>query len=156
MLTLRQRYRPLVERLHGGTREAQAVAAGRGRAGAGGLPPAGDPARSRHDRAGPSRGRCLRQLVRHGLIAVVQRADATTREVSYGTAGSSGVVRAEQFGGFAAHAGFAAVLGETRVTRRSLRPSEFCADSFPAQPEQQILRLSPCERRLHTQRHLLQ
>jgi segregation and condensation protein B len=84
VLALRQRYRPLVDRLHGGTREAKLSQ------------PAIDvlslvayrqPATKQEIDAlrGAESGALLRLLVRHGLIAVVQRGDASTKEVSYGT-----------------------------------------------------------------------
>jgi segregation and condensation protein B len=84
VLTLRQHYRPLIERLHGGTREAKLSQ------------PAIDvlslvayrqPATKQEVDAfrGHESGALLRQLVRHGLIAVVFRGDASTKEVSYGT-----------------------------------------------------------------------
>jgi segregation and condensation protein B len=83
VLTLRQRYRPLADRLHGGTREAKLSQ------------PAIDvlslvayrqPATKQEVDAlrGAESGALLRLLVRHGLIAVV-RGDASTKEVSYGT-----------------------------------------------------------------------
>jgi segregation and condensation protein B len=86
VLTLRPRYRKVIERLHGGPREARLSA------------PALDvlalvayrqPATKQEvdSLRGAESGSLLRQLVRRGLIAVVQRADATQREVAYGTTG---------------------------------------------------------------------
>jgi segregation and condensation protein B len=84
VLTLRPRFREVVERLHGGQREARlsstaidalALVAYRQpvtKAEIDGL-------------RGAESGAILRQLVRRGLIAVVQRGDAQQREVSYGT-----------------------------------------------------------------------
>jgi segregation and condensation protein B len=84
VLTLRPRFREVVERLHGGQREAR-------------LSPAAVDAlalvayRQPVTKAeidglrGAESGAILRQLVRRGLIAVVQRGDAQKREVSYGT-----------------------------------------------------------------------
>jgi segregation and condensation protein B len=84
VLALRHRYLPLVDRLHGGAREAKLSQ------------PAIDvlslvacrqPVTKQEVDAlrGAESGALLRLLVRHGLIAVVQRDDASTREVSYGT-----------------------------------------------------------------------
>lgn len=83
-LTLRPRYRSVVDRLYGGPRTARlsgaaidvlALVAYR------------QPATKQEidSLRGGESGALLRQLVRRGLIAVVQRADATGREVSYGT-----------------------------------------------------------------------
>jgi segregation and condensation protein B len=86
VLTLRPRYRKVVDRLYGGTREAR-------------LSPAAldvlalvayrQPATKQEvdSLRGAESGALLRQLVRRGLIAVVQRADAEQREVAYGTTG---------------------------------------------------------------------
>jgi segregation and condensation protein B len=86
VLTLRPRYRKVVDRLYGGTREAR-------------LSPAAldvlalvayrQPATKQEvdSLRGAESGALLRQLVRRGLIAVVQRADAARREVAYGTTG---------------------------------------------------------------------
>ena len=86
MLTLRPRYRQVVDRLYGGTREAR-------------LSPAAldvlalvayrQPATKQEvdSLRGAESGALLRQLVRRGLIAVVQRADAEQRAVAYGTTG---------------------------------------------------------------------
>jgi segregation and condensation protein B len=84
VLALRPRFREVVERLHGGQREAR-------------LSPSAIDAlalvayRQPVTKAeidslrGAESGSLLRQLVRRGLIAVVQRGDAQHREVSYGT-----------------------------------------------------------------------
>jgi segregation and condensation protein B len=86
VLTLRPRYRKVVEKLYGSTREAR-------------LSPAAidvlalvayrQPATKQEvdSLRGAESGALLRQLVRRGLIAVVQRADAAQREVAYGTTG---------------------------------------------------------------------
>jgi segregation and condensation protein B len=84
VLALGTRYRPVVEKLYGGTREAR-------------LSPAAidvlslvayrQPA-TKHEidsLRGAESGNLLRQLVRRGLIAIVQRGEAGQREVSYGT-----------------------------------------------------------------------
>jgi segregation and condensation protein B len=84
LLTLRPRYRIVTERLYGSNREARLS------------PPAIDvlslvayrqPATKQEiDSArGAESGALLRQLVRRGLVAVVQRGDASAREVAYGT-----------------------------------------------------------------------
>lgn len=84
LLTLRPRYRTVVDRLYGSNREARLSA------------PAIDvlsivayrqPATKQEiDSArGAESGSLLRQLVRRGLVAVVQRGDAATKEVAYGT-----------------------------------------------------------------------
>jgi segregation and condensation protein B len=84
VLTLRPRYRKVIDRLYGPTREAR-------------LSPAAidvlalvayrQPATRQEidSLRGADSGGLLRQLVRRGLIAVVRRADASQREVSYGT-----------------------------------------------------------------------
>jgi segregation and condensation protein B len=84
LLTLRPRYREVIERLHGGQREAR-------------LSPAAidvlalvayrqPVTRQEIDNLrGAESGALLRQLVRRGLIAVTQRAEAQQREVCYGT-----------------------------------------------------------------------
>jgi segregation and condensation protein B len=84
VLALRPRYRPVFEKLYGATREAH-------------LSPAAidvlalvayrQPA-TKHEidgLRGAESGAILRQLVRRGLIAIVHRAEASQREVSYGT-----------------------------------------------------------------------
>jgi segregation and condensation protein B len=84
VLTLRPRYRPVIDRLYGSNREARlsqqtidvlALVAYR------------QPAtRQEIDTfRGAESSSLLRQLVRRGLIAVVQRGDASQREVAYGT-----------------------------------------------------------------------
>jgi segregation and condensation protein B len=84
VLALRPRYQPLVEKLYGGPREAR-------------LSPAAidvlalvayrQPATKQEidSLRGVESGALLRQLVRRGLVAVVHRAEANQREVSYGT-----------------------------------------------------------------------
>ena len=84
VLTLRPRFRPVLERLHGGPREAR-------------LSPAAidvlalvayrQPATKLEidSLRGAESGALLRQLVRRGLLNVVHRGDATQRQVSYGT-----------------------------------------------------------------------
>lgn len=83
-LALRPRFRPVVERLYGQTREARLS------------PPAIDvlalvayrqPVTKQEidSLRGAESGALLRQLVRRNLIAVVQRGEAGRREVSYGT-----------------------------------------------------------------------
>jgi segregation and condensation protein B len=83
-LTLRPRFKPVAERLHGGQRAAR-------------LSPAAidvlalvayrQPATKQEidTLRGTDCGALLRQLVRRGLVAVVHRADADRREVTYGT-----------------------------------------------------------------------
>lgn len=84
MLSIRPRFKPIVERLYGGVREARlstvaidvlALVAYR------------QPATKQEIDSirGAESGALLRQLVRRGLIAVVQRGDAGQKEVSYGT-----------------------------------------------------------------------
>jgi segregation and condensation protein B len=84
VLTLRPRYRGVVNKLYGTTREAR-------------LSPAAidvlslvayrQPATRQEidSLRGVESGSLLRQLVRRGLIAVVQRGDAAQRDVAYGT-----------------------------------------------------------------------
>src|SRR5262245_11663815 len=84
VLTLRPRFRPIIEKLYGGVREArlsqQAVDVLS-------LVAYRQPV-TRHEvdavRGGES-GALLRQLVRRGLIAVVGRGQANQRDVTYGT-----------------------------------------------------------------------
>jgi segregation and condensation protein B len=83
-LALRPRFKPVAERLHGGVRAAR-------------LSPAAidvlalvayrQPATKQEidTLRGTDCGALLRQLVRRGLVAVVHRADAERREVTYGT-----------------------------------------------------------------------
>jgi segregation and condensation protein B len=84
ILALRPRFKPVMERLYGGVREARlstvaidvlALVAYR------------QPATKQEIDSirGAESGALLRQLVRRGLIAVVQRGEAAQREVSYGT-----------------------------------------------------------------------
>ena len=84
VLSLRPRYKPVVEKLYGGVREARlstaaidvlSLVAYRQPVGKAEV----DAAR------GTDSGSILRQLVRLGLIAVQHRAEAGTREVRYGT-----------------------------------------------------------------------
>ena len=84
VLALRPRFREVVERMHGGQREAR-------------LSPAAIDALALvayrqpitkldiDGLRGTESGALLRQLVRRGLVAVVQRGDSRRREVSYGT-----------------------------------------------------------------------
>jgi segregation and condensation protein B len=84
VLTLHTRYRPVLDKLYGTTREAR-------------LSPAAidvlalvayrQPATKQEidSLRGADSGHLLRQLVRRGLVAVTQRAEAAQREVSYGT-----------------------------------------------------------------------
>jgi segregation and condensation protein B len=83
-LTLRPRFRPVLDRLYGSHREARlstqaldvlALVAYR------------QPISKQEvdSLRGAESGPLLRQLVRHGLIAVAQRAEASRREVAYGT-----------------------------------------------------------------------
>jgi segregation and condensation protein B len=84
ILAIRPRFKPIMERLYGSVREARlstaaidvlALVAYR------------QPATKQEVDSirGAESGSLLRQLVRRGLIAVVQRAEAEQREVSYGT-----------------------------------------------------------------------
>jgi segregation and condensation protein B len=84
VLTLRPRYRPVVEKLYGSVREARLS------------PPAVDvlalvayrqPVTKQEidSLRGVESGPLLRQLIRRNLIAIVHRAEAGQREVSYGT-----------------------------------------------------------------------
>ncbi len=84
VLSLRPRYRKVVERLHGATREARLSAAALD---ALALVAYRQPATKQEvdSLRGAESGSLLRQLVRRGLIAVVPRADAAQREVAYGT-----------------------------------------------------------------------
>jgi segregation and condensation protein B len=84
VLTLRPRYKDVVEKLYGGVREAR-------------LSPAAidvlallayrQPATKTEIDSirGAESGSLLRQLVRRGLAAVLHRADASRKEVTYGT-----------------------------------------------------------------------
>jgi segregation and condensation protein B len=84
ILTLRPRFRDVVERLHGGQREARLSATA---IDALALVAYRQPVTKAEidSLRGAESGALLRQLVRRGLIAVVQRGDAQKREVSYGT-----------------------------------------------------------------------
>src|SRR6516164_2175352 len=84
VMALRPRFKPVVERLHGGPRAARlspavidvlALVAYR------------QPATKQEidTLRGTDCGALLRQLVRRGLVAVVHRGDADRREVTYGT-----------------------------------------------------------------------
>lgn len=84
VLALRPRFRPILEKLYGGAREARLS------------PPAIDvlalvayrqPATKQEvdSLRGADSGALLRQLVRRGLVQVVNRGDAAQREVTYGT-----------------------------------------------------------------------
>jgi segregation and condensation protein B len=84
VLTLRPRFRGIIEKLYGGVREARlstvaldvlSLVAYR------------QPASKQEidSLRGAESGALLRQLVRRGLIMVVQRAEAGSREVLYGT-----------------------------------------------------------------------
>ncbi len=83
-LTMRPRYRSLKERIFGGPREARLTQAALDVLS---LVVYRQPiAKNEIDTIrGIESGHILRQLVRHGLIAVVQRAEAKQREVHYGT-----------------------------------------------------------------------
>src|SRR6266542_3887324 len=84
VLTLRPRYRKVVEKLYGSTREARLSAAAIDVLA---LVAYRQPATKQEvdSLRGAESGALLRQLVRRGLIAVVHRADAAQREVAYGT-----------------------------------------------------------------------
>ncbi len=84
VLALRPRFRPILEKLYGGAREARLS------------PPAIDvlalvayrqPVTKQEvdSLRGADSGALLRQLVRRGLVQVVNRGDAAQREVTYGT-----------------------------------------------------------------------
>src|SRR5262249_48150823 len=84
VLTLKPKFRPLVEKLHAGPREARLSTAAIDVLA---LTAYRQPATKAEIDAlrGAESGPLLRQLVRRGLIQVVFRADANQREVSYGT-----------------------------------------------------------------------
>ncbi len=84
VLALRPRYQPIVEKLHGTTREARLSAAAIDVLS---LVAYRQPATKQEidSLRGAECGALLRQLVRRGLIAVVHRAEAGRREVSFGT-----------------------------------------------------------------------
>jgi segregation and condensation protein B len=83
-LVLRSRFRPVVERLYGGQREARLSPAA---VEALSLVAYRQPVTKQEVDAlrGADSGSLLRQLVRRGLIAVVQRGATEHREVAYGT-----------------------------------------------------------------------
>jgi len=84
VLALRPRFRYVLERIQGGQREARLSPAA---IDALALVAYRQPVTKQEIDAlrGAESGALLRQLVRRGLIAVVQRGDAQQREVSYGT-----------------------------------------------------------------------
>jgi segregation and condensation protein B len=84
VLSLRPRFRPVHEKLYGGVREARLSP---GMVDVLALVAYRQPATKQEVDAlrGADSGSLLRQLVRHGLIAIVQRGDASQREVAYGT-----------------------------------------------------------------------
>jgi segregation and condensation protein B len=84
VLALRPRYRPIVEKLYGTTREARLSAAAIDVLS---LVAYRQPVTKQEidSLRGAECGALLRQLVRRGLIAVVPRADAPRREASFGT-----------------------------------------------------------------------
>jgi segregation and condensation protein B len=84
VLTLRPRFREIVERLHGGRREARLSSTA---IDALALVAYRQPVTKAEidSLRGADTGAVLRQLVRRGLIAVVQRGDSQRREVLYGT-----------------------------------------------------------------------
>jgi segregation and condensation protein B len=84
VLALRPRYRPIMEKLYGTTREARLSAAAIDVLS---LVAYRQPVTKQEidSLRGAECGALLRQLVRRGLIAVVHRADAGRRETSFGT-----------------------------------------------------------------------
>src|SRR5262245_43898188 len=84
VLTLRPRYRSVLERLYGGPREARLSAAA---VDVLALVAYRQPATKAEvdSLRGAESGALLRQLVRRGLVAVLQRGEAGQREVTYGT-----------------------------------------------------------------------
>ncbi|HEV3261625.1 MAG TPA: SMC-Scp complex subunit ScpB [Gemmataceae bacterium] len=84
VLALRPRYRPVLEKIYGAVREARLSAAA---VDVLALVAYRQPATKQEIDSvrGVESGAILRQLVRRGLIAVVQRAETGQREVSYGT-----------------------------------------------------------------------
>jgi segregation and condensation protein B len=84
VLTLRPRYRSVVDRVYGGVREARLSTAA---VDVLALVAYRQPATKREidGMRGADSGALLRQLVRRGLVAIVQRGEAAQREVSYGT-----------------------------------------------------------------------
>jgi segregation and condensation protein B len=84
VLTLRPRYRRIIEKLYGGVREARLSAAAIDTLAV--VAYRQPVTKTEIDTVrGAESGTHLRQLVRRRLIAVVRRADAEQREVSYGT-----------------------------------------------------------------------
>ena len=84
VLALRPRYRPVLEKIYGAVREARLSTAA---VDVLALVAYRQPATKQEIDSvrGVESGAILRQLVRRGLIAVVQRAETGQREVSYGT-----------------------------------------------------------------------
>lgn len=84
VLVIRPRYRPVVERIYGGTREARLSTAA---VDVLSLVAYRQPATKQEidSLRGADSGSLLRQLVRRGLVAVVHRGEADQREVCYGT-----------------------------------------------------------------------
>lgn len=84
VLSLRQRYRPILEKLYGGTREARLSTAA---VDVLALVAYRQPATKQEIDGirGAESGSLLRQLVRRGLLAVSHRGEAGNREVTYGT-----------------------------------------------------------------------
>lgn len=84
VLTLRPRFRPVVEKLYGGNREARLSAAA---VDVLALVAYRQPATKQEidSLRGADSGALLRQLVRRGLVQIAGRGDAERREVSYGT-----------------------------------------------------------------------
>jgi segregation and condensation protein B len=84
VLTLKPRYRVVLEKIYGATREARLSIAA---VDVLSLVAYRQPATKQEidSLRGAESGALLRQLVRRGLITVVRRADAQEREVSYGT-----------------------------------------------------------------------
>jgi segregation and condensation protein B len=84
VLVLRPRFRPVLEKLYGGTREARLSTAA---VDVLALVAYRQPATKQEidNLRGFDSGSLLRQLVRRGLITIVHRAEADRREVAYGT-----------------------------------------------------------------------
>ena len=84
VLALRPRFRPVLEKLYGGTREARLSTAA---VDVLALVSYRQPATKQEvdNLRGMESGSLLRQLVRRGLISVVNRGEAGKREVAYGT-----------------------------------------------------------------------
>jgi len=84
VLALRPRFRPLLEKLYGATREARLSAAA---VDVLALVAYRQPATKQEidNLRGFDSGSLLRQLVRRGLITIVHRGEADRREVAYGT-----------------------------------------------------------------------